>query len=154
MWCRGCHGRQSRSFRRGNVSLFGCDSGDALGAQRDELDGEDFAERSLEADAGLQQQLYYLRSELRRLRDRVRAQVEEQKERHAENRERLDELDKVINRGNGELSLVRKMDGVQASLNQIIDSRKLETEKRHWAISDVAIPVIAIIVVILDHFWK
>ena len=125
-----------------------------MGAQRDELDGEDFAERSLEADAGLQQQLYYLRSELRRLQDRMRAQVEEQKERHAENRERLDELDKVINRGNGELSLVRKMDGVQASLNQIIDSRKSETEKRHWAISAVAIPVIAIIVVVLDHFWK
>ena len=125
-----------------------------MGAQRDELDGEDFAERSLEADAGLQQQLYYLRSELRRLRDRMRAQVEEQKERHAENRERLDELDKVINRGNGELSLVRKMDGVQASLNQIIDSRKSETKKRHWAISAVAIPVIAIIVVVLDHFWK
>ena len=121
--------------------------------------GMSWMERILRSAASKQtrdcmQQLYYLRSELRRMRDRVRAQVEEQKERHAENRERLDELDKVINRGNGELSLVRKMDSVQASLNQLIDSRKLETEKRHWAISDVAIPAIAIIVVILDHFWK
>ena len=125
-----------------------------MGAQRDELDGEDFAERSLEADAGLQQQLYYLRSELRRLRDRMRAQVEEQKERHAENRERLDELDKVINRGNGELSLVRRIDGVQLSLNQLAGDWQRHRDTRRWALSDVAIPVIAIIIVILDHFWK
>ena len=65
-----------------------------------------------EGQAGLQTQLHALRIDLSRI-------DEERKSQHSENLLRLVELEKVLIKGNGEISLVRKVDRVQSSLDDM-----------------------------------
>ena len=125
-----------------------------------------------EGQAGLQTQLHALRIDLSRI-------DAERKSQHSENLLRLVELEKVLIKGNGEISLVRKVDRVQSSLDDMkagvaslsdaaatvnlwrgrLIERESQESKKRWKIGDVAVPILvavlaAALTAIAGHFIR
>lgn len=144
---------------------------------------EEQQQKLLEGQSGVQQQLYSLAAQVRRIDERLNDHIQRQRDQHKENSDRLEELETVVVKGNGEFSLVRKIDGVVYSVNQIINSvsnlssitedlagtigewkgrlsERMDQQKKHrWQIGDVLVPFISIIIasgatVLIEHMLR
>ena len=142
-------------------------------------DTEEPLKNLAEGQSGVQQQLHYLGTELHRLSDRVTDHGRRQIQQHSENSERLEDLERVVIKGNGEVSLVRKVDRVQSSMDQVLDvatkmsgvvdtisqwkgrleERKEQQQTHQWRIGDVLVPILAVflavgLTAIVEHLMR
>lgn len=131
----------------------------------DDFDDE-FKEVVLDAHAGIQQQLHYVINRLRLLESKyreqqslIRSQDVKQRSQHNSNTmllgdvdKRLEELETVVVKGNGEISLVRKIDKLQTTSDNLKDDlaelirdlKEKVAEKisnRHWRWGDIIMPL-------------
>jgi len=99
----------------------------------------------LDGQGGIREQLRFLAQEIRRLGDRVTDHARRQEKQHGENTERLCYLEDVVVKGDKEISLVRRIDRVQASVDQVVESQRQHATNRRWEIGDVWVPIATVL---------
>jgi hypothetical protein len=113
--------------------------------------------RLLEGQGGTQQQLHYLGTQLRVIAERLKTHMDRQREQHRNNSGRLEELETVVIKGNGEISLVRKIDRIQASIDSLLQKWEDKVTTHRWKIGEVGIPILAAVIAaaltgLIEHF--
>lgn len=143
------------------------------------METDSSTQQLLDGQGGTQQQLHYLALELRRINEKLKEHAERNREQHKDNVDRLDELEKVVIKGNGEISLVRKIDRVQTSMDDVLaavsklsgvadtisnwkgrlEERTAQNSNRRWQIGDVMVPILTVLLAVaatamVEHFIR